>query len=224
MTIHIGAPDCKYQGVLVWPYAEDQVTAAWELVTQHRIDTVEVDGLPLPAWWERGSGVTIGRSKWKISCIRTREGVLVFLADEEIHHVQEAAMRALGQAREITPEEFEKLQRATGGIRDSDFPLGAHVTSARHDEVLLQRLKIQPGNVVTWTRIGEGAAPSEFFRLQEAEGAYTVVMVAHPEGRTVGIWAGKELPQAGDPATPILRRLYPREGAWRYGVVFSPSL
>ena len=80
------------------------------------------------------------------------------------------------------------------------------------------------GKVLTWTRIEPGAAPTEFLRLQEAVGAYHVVLVEAKDGtRTVGIWAGDAPPATGQAVRPVLRRLCRQQGEWRHGVKFAPD-
>jgi uncharacterized OB-fold protein len=76
--------------------------------------------------------------------------------------------------------------------------------------------------VVTWTTVSAGAAPTEFARLQDAVGAYHVVLVEFPDGkRTVGLWTDTSPPTVGAAARTVLRRLFRTQGSWRYGVKFG---
>lgn len=229
MSTHVGAPDRKHHGKLVWPFGEDAVTAALEMVQGAGLsagDGLAARNLNLPAWWWTATGlVATEDADWSLYAVDGEHGVGVVLTDEETPRVEPTMVRALAAATPLSEDEATALRKALDPTpRDADFPLGAHVIAPRHDAVLLERLAWMnggPWTVRSWTRIGPGAAPSEFQRLQEAVGAYCVVMVERGQTRTVGVWFGEGEPEVGAEVQPVLRRLFLREGAWRYGVGFA---
>jgi len=247
MTTHVGAPDLRFQGRLVWPFDEDAVTTAWEMLRALQMppgSVLGVDGLELPEWWWNASGMQHGEGGWQMYGVAGEHGEAVVLSDEGVSPIAGTLVRALAAARRLDVAQHDALAEALAASAEAaDFPLGAQVTAARHDDVLVERLRwaATAGDlrVVTWTRMAPGTAPAEFMRRQRASGAYSVVMVAAQKhspaaaiagddraepNRTVGIWTGTEEPQIGASVRPVLRRLYIREGAWRYGMAFAPIL
>jgi uncharacterized OB-fold protein len=69
------------------------------------------------------------------------------------------------------------------------------------------------------TTVRPGAQPTEFDGLVAVSGAYGVVVARSPEGpRATFQVAGPATPvRLGALVAPVLRRLYPMEGEWRYG-------
>lgn len=230
MTVRVGAPDLRMDGRLVWRFGEDAVTASLELVQGVDIPAgtpLAARGVALPAWWWRATGlVASDAAKWHVVALDGEHGEAVVLTDEDLATVTTTLVRALANAHRLDQEAFKALQRARDPApRASDFPLGAHVTDSRHEEVLLLRLAMPEGRVRTWTRVAPGAGPAEFERLQEAQGAYHVALVEHDDGRrTVGLWTGRDPPVEGTLVRPIVQRLHLRDGVWRYGVALAPTL
>lgn len=103
------------------------------------------------------------------------------------------------------------------GEREADYPLGAFVTPQRYEAVLLERLQWPESQIVSWTTMKGG--PSEFGRLLEVAGSYTVVMVEASK-RTVGLYLGE--PSMGARVRPRLVRLMRAGHDWRHGVAFVP--
>ncbi|MCI4341396.1 MAG: zinc ribbon domain-containing protein [Thermoplasmata archaeon] len=87
-------------------------------------------------------------------------------------------------------------------------------------------LPLRGGIIEAVTTVRPGAQPSEFdFQVQRG-GAYDVLLVRlHPEVRVTLQLTGSGAASAriGDRVDTVLRRLYPMEGAWRYGRKAVPS-
>ena len=223
------APGLAHAGRLEFAFDEDDVTLAWDAVHAAGLrpgSRIDPGPLELPAWWWEGTGLVR-----QAGCERR-----VGLAQSSIGPVacvlgpgQDADPEALGRAAlalavAVDADTLARIGRARNGADlEADYPLGAHVAPQRHDQVLTQRMRMPPGRVLAWTTIGVGAAPSEFARLQDAVGAYHVVLVEFAGGRTVGIATSPQAPQEGQRVRPVLRRLFRQQGAWRYGVKFAPA-
>jgi hypothetical protein len=228
MTLILAAPERK-RGQKLWPsFDEDDVTLAWLAVRDLKPGTpVRADGLTLPPWFWAGTGLK--QDPAASLCVRpvgTTVGGVVALHDGALlePEVEAAAKARYAKAPTRTEAEWQKHRVARESPdAEADFPLGAYVLGSRHDAVLEHRLQLGPGRVVSWTTIGAGAAPAEFMRLQDAVGAYHVVLADCGGERTVGLWAGDAPPKTGQAVQPALRRLYRTQGAWRYGVKFVPA-
>lgn len=207
---------------------EDDVTLAWDAVRKAALPSgtkVRAEGIDLPAWWWKGTGLSSDLAA--DLCLRpipTTVGPTVCIhAAGAVPDVEAEAKRLHGSAPTLPEMQWQKVRVARDGPdTEADHPLGAFVTHVRHDEVTAERMRLPSGTVESWTAIGPGAAPTEFLRLQDAVGTYWVVLVAFPSGqRTVGLWAATTPPASGAAASPVLRRLFRTQGAWRYGVKFQ---
>lgn len=208
---------------------EDEVTLAWEAVRLAGLEAgtpIAAPDLFLPAWWWTGTGlVKDDKAPVSIKAVPTTSGPSVAIFQgAAASDVEQEAKAIHAKAPTIKEMDFQKLRVAREGPdTEADFPLGAFVMQARHDEVTAQRLRMGSGKVLTWTTVGAGAAPTEFARLQDAVGGYHVALVEFPDGkRTVGLWTDTNPPAVGAAARPVLRRLFRTQGSWRYGVKFSP--
>ncbi len=226
MTLVLAAPSHK-RGQKLWPsFDEDDLTLAWLAVRGLRPGTaVRAEGLTLPDWFFAGTelkqdaGATLA-----LSSIGTTVGGLVALHEGKLPDVEAAAKALYAKAPSRSEPDWQRHRTAREAPDgEADFPLGAYVLGSRHDVVLAQRLRLPAGKVVSWTTIGAGAAPAEFIRLQDAVGAYHVVLVDCGGERTVGLWASEVPPRTGQAVQPVLRRLFRTQGAWRYGMKFVPA-
>jgi uncharacterized OB-fold protein len=213
-------------GRLRYAFDEDDVTLLWDAAAVAALapgTRIACDS-PLPPWWWTGTGLLLDPSAPRALRLAATSAGPVAWVDDGAPRDPEALARA---ALTLAPPPQGDLARAQEA-RDrpdgeADYPLGAFVTSARHEELLAERMRLGPGKVATWTRIGAGAAPSEFLRLQDAVGDYHVAMVElDAGGRTVGLWSGAP-PTVGQRTKPLLRRLYRQQGAWRHGVKYGPD-
>ncbi|MGC2288991.1 MAG: zinc ribbon domain-containing protein, partial [Thermoplasmata archaeon] len=76
------------------------------------------------------------------------------------------------------------------------------------------------------TTISPGAQPTEFDSMVEATGAYDVAIVALGPGTRATVQLTDSVPgrvHVGDLVGLVLRRLYPMEGEWRYGLKAVPQ-
>jgi hypothetical protein len=213
---------------LHYAFDEDAVTLAWDAVRAANVPhgaALSVDGPDLPAWWWTGTGLRKDvQAGLVLRFVMTSVGPVVVVDDGSRRDPEALAHAALALAPAADSGMLERIRAARESADgEADFPLGAYVLPARHDAVLVERMRLPPGKVLSWTTIGAGAAPSEFIRLQDAVGAYHVVLVDCGGKRTVGIWCGAEAPRTGQAVRPALRRLFRSQGAWRYGVKFSPA-
>jgi hypothetical protein len=229
VSFTLAAPRCKRGQKLAFGFDEDDLTLAWDAVRKASLPAgarVDAAGLAVPPWFFAGLGlVAAPDAALVLRPVATTVGPTVVLhgrdAAPDVEHAARAAY-ALAPTRPEAPWQAQRVAR-DGPDTEADFPLGAFVTQARHDEVTARRMALPEGTVLSWTTIGAGAAPTEFARLQAAVGAYHAVLVGFPDGaRTVGLWTEEAPPATGDAARPVLRRLFRTQGAWRHGVKFGP--
>jgi hypothetical protein len=222
-------PSHKRGQKLAFSFDEDEVGLAWDAVRRAGLapGTHIAAEVTLPAWWWHGTGlVPDAAALLALREMPTTLGPCVCLsASGQVPDAESAAKAAYSLAPQRPEAEWQKHRTARDAPdTEADFPLGAYVLPARHDEVTAQRMRLAGGRVASWTTIGAGAAPTEFQRLQEAVGAYHVVLVELPDGRrTVGLWAGIEAPTSREEVRPVLRRLFRTQGTWRHGVKFKPA-
>lgn len=229
MSVHLAMPARRRGQKLAYSFDEDELTLAWDALRKANLPPgtrVAALGLAAPAWFWQGLGLAADpEGPWTLRAVATTLGPAVLLHPTGAPADAEVLARGLhAGARERGEPEWQRHRVARDGPdTEADFPLGAFVTPARHEHVTAQRMRLEAGTVRSWTTIGAGAAPTEFLRLQDAIGAYHVVLVQHAGGATVGLWAGDEAPREGQPCVPVLRRLFRTQGAWRHGVKFMPA-
>ncbi len=230
MTLHVAMPARRRGQKLAYSFDEDDLTLAWDAVRRAGLapgTKVRAADLAVPAWFWQGTGlVADDAAPLTLRAVPTTLGPSVALASGEgVPDVEVEARRLHAAARERPEPEWQRHRAARDGPdTEADFPLGAYVLPSRHEAVTAQRMRLGPAKVASWTTIGAGAAPTEFLRLQEAVGAYHVVLVEHAGGATVGLWAGDAAPATGQACVPGLRRLFRTQGAWRHGIKFAPDL
>lgn len=228
-NVHVAMPSRRRGQKLAYSFDEDELTLAWDAVRAAGLapgSKVATADLAVPAWFWQGTGlVHDAAAAWTLRAVPTTVGPSVVLHPAgALPDVEAEAKRLHAAARERPEPEWQRHRVAREGPdTEADFPLGAYVTPARHDQVTALRLALGAGKVASWTAIGAGAAPTEFLRLQDAVGAYHVVLVEHAAGATVGLWAGDLAPATGQACRPVLRRLFRTQGAWRHGVKFVPA-
>jgi uncharacterized OB-fold protein len=97
----------------------------------------------------------------------------------------------------------------------------------RSDRLRPERLPLGGATVVASTWIGPGGQPTEFDLQVEANGGYGVVLAEVAEGIRVTLAVADAKPEevrVGARVDTVLRRLYPIEGAWRYGRKAIPAV
>jgi hypothetical protein len=215
---------------LAYSFDEDELTLAWDALRMARLPAgtkVAPAGFAPPAWFWNGAGLVADpAASLVLEPVPTTLGPSVVLRSGATAAVEvDVEARKLHGSRRERPEpEWQKHRTARDGPdTEADYPLGAYVLGSRHDEVTVQRMRWPAATVLSFTAIGPGAAPTEFARLQDAVGAYFVVLVESGQQRTVGIWAGDDAPHVGQRVEPVLRRLFRTQGAWRHGVKFAPA-
>lgn len=229
MTLHVAMPAFRRGQKLAFSFDEDELTLAWDAVRKAHLPAgtaVQANGLVLPPWFLAGLDLRlVPDAPWSVTAVPTTLGPAVAVHPVgPVPEVESLAKTLHGAAPERPEPEWQKHRVAREGPdTEADFPLGAFVMANRHDAVTAQRMALRPCTVRSWTAIGPGAAPTEFLRLQEAVGAYHVVLVEHSSGATVGLWAGRDAPRIGQTCVPVLRRMFRMQGAWRHGVKFAPD-
>ncbi len=107
------------------------------------------------------------------------------------------------------------------------FPVAGRCRSCRRSDGL--RAEALPRNgleVEAVTTISPGAQPTEFDPVVEAAGEYDVAVVALGSATRATVQVTDTLPgrlHVGDRVALMLRRLYPMEGEWRYGLKAVPE-
>jgi hypothetical protein len=228
-NVFVAMPARRRGQKLAYSFDEDELTLAWDAVRRAQLPAnskVATADLTVPAWFWHGTRLVHDpAAAWTLRAVPTTVGPAVVLHPTGALPEVEGEAKVLHSAARERPEpEWQKHRTAREGQdTEADFPLGAFVIPARHEAVTAQRMTLGSGKVATWTSIGAGAAPTEFLRLQDAVGAYHVVLVDHVGGPTVGLWAGDAPPSTGQACGPVLRRLFRTQGAWRHGVKFAPA-
>lgn len=225
--VAFAAPSLAAGGKLHFAFDEDEATLLWDAAAAAGLaaGTHVACYTELPTWWWKGTKlVQDSAAPRSLRMAATSVGPVAWVDDGTKRDPEGLALAALSLAP-MPIGDLERVQAARDRPDgEAEQPLGAYVTPARHEHVLIDRMRISLGRVVTWTRISVGAAPTEFLRLQDAVGDYFVVMVEHDAGRTVGIWSGATPPSIGQSVRPLLRRLFRQQGAWRYGIKFGPTV
>jgi len=226
--VAFAAPAFASGGALHFAFDEDDLTLAWDAVRAAKVPrgaALRCDGVDPPAWWWAGTGLRKEpQAGLVLRLVRTSLGPIAFVDDGSAVDPEALAQAAFAMAAQPAAGAVERIRAARDAPDgEADFPLGAYVLPARHDEVTAARMRLPPGKVVSWTTIGAGAAPAEFMRLQDAVGAYHVALADCGGARTVGLWTGTAAPRAGEACKPVLRRLFRTQGAWRHGVKFAPA-
>ncbi|MCI4363625.1 MAG: zinc ribbon domain-containing protein [Thermoplasmata archaeon] len=146
----------------------------------------------------------------------------------ELATVSEGAYLPLPTYLENLPSRWRLEAERCGACGKLSFPArGRCRHCGRLDGLTREQLPKSGGRVEAVTTVRPGAQPSEFdFQVQRG-GAYDVVLVRlHPEVRvTLQVTdtpAGTT--RIGVVVNTALRRLYPMEGAWRYGRKALPRL
>jgi hypothetical protein len=225
----IAMPSHKRGQKMAYSFDEDGLSLAWDAVRAARLSPgtkLAVAETSLPGWWWQGTGLVCDpAAALQLRPVATTVGPAVCIHPAgAAPDIEDEAKRIHALAPNRPEAEWQRHRLARDAPdTEADFPLGAYVTPSRHEQVTAQRMQSPGGVVRSWTLIGAGAAPTEFGRLQDAAGAYAVVLVERRDGsRTVGLWAGAGTPRTGDAAEPVLRRLLRTQGAWRHGVKYRP--
>jgi uncharacterized OB-fold protein len=107
------------------------------------------------------------------------------------------------------------------------FPTGGRCRSCgRSDGVRSEALPRSGLEVEAVTTISSGAQPTEFDPLVQAAGAYDVALVSLGSGARATVQVTDCAPgrlRIGNRVGLVLRRLYPMEGEWRYGLKAVPD-
>lgn len=226
--VGFAAPSLASSGRLHLAFDEDELTLAWDAIRAARLhpgSPLRCEGIDPPAWWWAGTGLRKdAQAGLVLRLAGTSLGPIAWTDDGSGKDPEALAHAALALLPAGDMTAVARAQNARGAPdTEADAPLGAYVLPSRHEQVLVERMRLAPGKVLSWTTIGAGAAPTEFLRLQEAVGSYHVVLVDCEGQRTVGLWTEASAPRTGQPCKPALRRLFRMQGAWRYGVKFAPA-
>jgi len=111
--------------------------------------------------------------------------------------------------------------------RTLTFPASGRCRSCGRPDGLQEEALPRNGlEVEAVTTISPGAQPTEFDPVVEAAGEYDVAVVSLGSGARATVQVTDALPghlHIGDRVGLVLRRLYPMEGEWRYGLKAVPE-
>lgn len=128
---------------------------------------------------------------------------------------------------ENLPSRWRLVGERCSHCRALTFPASGRCRSCgRSDGLRAEAQPRQSLRVESVTTIGAGAQPTEFDPLVEAAGAYDVAIVALESGARATVQVTDAVPgqlRVGDRVGLVLRRLYPMEGEWRYGLKAVPE-
>lgn len=122
---------------------------------------------------------------------------------------------------ENLPSRWRFAADRCGACGAATFPTRGRCRSCRRED-RLERVDLPREDllVVATTVIGRGAQPTEFDAQVDAQGPYAVLLAELAPSVRVTLQATDTPPHAiriGDRVDTQLRRLYPMDGAWRYG-------
>lgn len=142
------------------------------------------------------------------------------LGELEMATVSEGAYLPAATYREELPSRWRFEAVRCGRCSRVSFPSRARCTHCGELQELSRFRLPRTGVIEAATTVRPGAQPSEFDFQVQRSGAYDVLLVRlHPEVR-VTLQLTDSAPgvlRIGGRVGSVLRRLYPMEGAWRYG-------
>ncbi|MCI4327369.1 MAG: hypothetical protein L3K16_07030 [Thermoplasmata archaeon] len=120
---------------------------------------------------------------------------------------------------ENLPSRWRLLADHCGACGHRTFPSRGSCQACGSAEVAPEPLSRVGWIVEAVTTVRPGAQPTEFDRTVGLAGAYSVVVARSPEGprATFQVAGPSGTVALGASVVPVLRRLYPMEGEWRYG-------
>ncbi len=144
-----------------------------------------------------------------------------------ISAVSEGAYVPRATYQENLPSRWRLVAERCAGCGATTFPArGRCRTCGRDDGLAPVELPRDALEVEAVTTVAPGAQPTEFDSFVEAVGSYSVVLVRLADSVRATLQVTDAPPgsvRVGDRVGVTLRRLYPMEGAWRYGLKAVPS-
>jgi len=169
-----------------------------------------------------------GPIRWTEAPIPTPMNVAAPPAREEAGELDARAEGAyVPRARylENLPSRWRLLAEKCSPCDRLTFPVRGACASCGSSELTTVPLARSGWVVEASTTVHPGAQPTEFDRTVAAGGAYSVVVARAPEGpkATFQVAGPAGTAPVGTRVSPVLRRLYPMEGEWRYGRKAVPA-
>lgn len=204
--------------------SEEGTTSAWVHATSERTALrTFLDGRPVPV---TGLPVPEGRTWLQVpdDAWRARSGAPMASVSQGAYLSRESYLASLPARWRLEGEHCASC----GGF--SLPPAGRCHRCGASEGLRRGRLPLVGAKLESATVIHKGAQPTEFDWHQEVYGSYAVGLFRFEEGG--GTLLTFQLTDQQPPSTPVgskvelvLRRLYPQEGAWRYGLkaVLAPS-
>ncbi|HEV8049036.1 MAG TPA: zinc ribbon domain-containing protein [Thermoplasmata archaeon] len=120
---------------------------------------------------------------------------------------------------ENLPSRWRLVAERCGVCGRLTFPARGACAACGSGELTAVPLARTRWRVEAATTVHPGAQPTEFDRTVAAAGAYSVVVARSSEGprATFQVAGPPGTAPVGTTIAPVLRRLYPMEGEWRYG-------
>jgi uncharacterized OB-fold protein len=158
---------------------------------------------------------------WEVPASASLDGAGVEYPEAVLQAVSEGAYVPPARYLENLASRWRLIADECGACGTVGFPArGRCRRCGREDGVRRRRLPRDRALVVATTAIGSGGQPTEFDFQVAASGPYSVVLAERAPGIRVTMQVTDARPGAiriGDRIDTRLRRLYPMEGAWRYG-------
>jgi uncharacterized OB-fold protein len=128
---------------------------------------------------------------------------------------------------ESRPSRWRFVADRCGACGARTFPMRGRCRGCgRSDRLVPEALPLGGASVLAATWIGPGGQPTEFDPVVETGGPYGVVLAEVVPGVRVTLAVTDARPEevrVGATVDTVLRRLYPIEGAWRYGRKAVPA-
>jgi hydroxymethylglutaryl-CoA synthase len=127
---------------------------------------------------------------------------------------------------ENLPSRWRLAADVCGRCSRVTFPQRGRCRNCGHTDQLRGVELPREGTVEATTTVGVGAQPTEFDRQVAAAGPYEVVIVGLAQGARATFQVSDALAgsiRIGARIRLKLRRLYPMEGQWRYGLKAVPT-
>lgn len=203
LTLVEAASQAAHGERVVWVHATGERTARRELLDGR---PVVLAGYPL----EEEELLEMSEEGWRA------------LAGAPLGAVSQGAYLSLESYKASLPARWRLEGESCSGCGGWTFPPTGRCHRCGMREGLRRgRLAREGARLESATVIRKGAQPTEFDFHQETYGPYGVGLVRFPEGPRLTFQITDERPassEVGGPVELVLRRLYPQEGAWRYGL------
>ncbi len=145
--------------------------------------------------------------------------------EDALGAVSEGAYVSQARYLENLPSRWRLIAEKCGTCGALTFPVRGRCRNCGRTDALTPEALPRAGTVLAATLVAPGAHPTEFDPIVAAGGAYGVVLAEMVPNVRATFQVTDHAPEplaVGTRITTTLRRLYPMEGAWRYGLKAVP--